>query len=126
MSNLTDHAKYELQLARAFSADAPYGGMIGDAVLELVECFAKQGHSGMSAGIVLDMFVQLAAFKPLSELTSDPAEWNDVSEVSGMVKDSMWQSRRRPDAFSKDHGHTYYLVDKPDEFFAAVAPAPTA
>ena len=117
MSNLTAHAKRELELAGLFDKDSDYGGMIGEAVLELVGVFAKQGHSGCSAGMVLHLFNEVASFKPLTELTDNPDEWMDVSEVSGMAEGEMFQSRRRPDAFSKDKLKTYYLVDKPDETF---------
>jgi hypothetical protein len=36
-----------------------YDGMIGEAVEELSKVFAEQGHSGMSAAIVLSIFFQL-------------------------------------------------------------------
>jgi len=53
---LMEHAKKELELAGLFAKDSDYGGMLGDAVLELIEKFAEQGHSGASAGMVSDLF----------------------------------------------------------------------
>ena len=40
----TSHAKFELELAGFFDEDSDYGGAIGEAVMELMEVFAKQGH----------------------------------------------------------------------------------
>ena len=42
-----------------FDEDSDYGGMIGEAVMELSKTFADQGHSGMSAAIVMGLFMQL-------------------------------------------------------------------
>ena len=42
--NSIDHAKLELQMAGFFDKDSDYGGMIGEAVMELMEVFANQGH----------------------------------------------------------------------------------
>lgn len=103
MSNLVAHARRELETAGFFDDDSDYGGMIGDAVVELVEVFAKQGHSGMSASIVLQLFEQVADFKALTPLTTDPDEW---VEAYGNSR----QNRRQPEAFSEDGGKTYHLL----------------
>lgn len=42
-----------------FDDDSDYDGMIGTSILELSEAFAKQGHSGMSAAITVELFSQL-------------------------------------------------------------------
>lgn len=101
---LVDHARQELTNAGLFAEDSDYGGMLGDAVLELVDVFARQGHSGYSAGVTLALFSRVANFETLTPLTADPSEWNEVGT-------EMWQSSRRPDAFSTDGGQTYYLLD---------------
>lgn len=79
MSNLVSHAKKELELAGLFGKETDfYGGNTGKAVLELIKVFAKQGHSGMSAGIVVSLFKTLASYKTISPLTGEDSEWNDV------------------------------------------------
>ncbi len=108
MSNLTEFAKDELRRAGLYDQDSDYNGMLGDAVEKLVEVFAAQDHSGMSASITLAAFDRVARWKPLSPITSDPSEWHDVSEYSG---GPMWQSRRSPSTFSKDGGQTWYDLD---------------
>ena len=104
-SNIACHAWDELNRAGLFTdAGDFYGGMTGRAVMDLVDVFVEQGHSGMSAAIVVDLLRRVLAFEPLSPLTDDPAEWEEVM-------DGLWQSRRQPRAFSQDGGKTYRLND---------------
>lgn len=108
MSNLIDHAKYELNKAGMFDSDADYGGALGNAVLELITTFAGQGHSGMSAAMTISMFTELASFKPLSGITSDPDEWVHVFDEGDQPT---WQNKRRNTSFSRDGGKTWYDID---------------
>lgn len=90
MSNLMTHARNELQACgyKLDGADEPYNKAAVDAILELIELFAKQGHSGFSASYCINAFTKLANFEPLGPLTGADTEWCDVSEGS------MWQNRR--------------------------------
>lgn len=103
MSNLVEHAKTELKLAGIFDKDSDYAGMLGGAVMELVEVFAKQGHSGASAGRTLQLFNKVANFKPLLSLTLKDDEWGEVSN-------GVFQNKRNSAVFkdSKD-GRAYYI-----------------
>jgi hypothetical protein len=113
---LVDHANYELQQAGLFDKDSDYNGMLGNAVMSLVEVFADQGHSGFSAAMCIDLFKRLASWKALTELTNNPQEWQLVSDYySGPEEDLKgmeWQSRRIPSCFSSDGGKTYYDIDE--------------
>ncbi len=115
LASLVDHAKAELKRAGLFDVDSDYDGLLGRSVLELIEVFAKQGHSGASATIVQDLFNKLSQFKTLTPLTSDPTEWNDVSSMMGKPS---WQSNRDPSVFSENGGQTWkklacrYLLSK--------------
>lgn len=80
MSNLVNHAKTELELAGFFKEDSDYGGLLGKAVVELVEKFAEQGHSGFSANQTVNLFNKVARFEPLMPLTGEDDEWNEVGE----------------------------------------------
>ena len=102
-SNIAGHAWDELNRAGAFTAEGDfYGGMTGRAVMDLVAVFVEQDHSGLSASLVADAFHRLVMFQPLGPLTDNPDEWMEVT-------DGLWQSRRQPEAFSRDGGATYRL-----------------
>lgn len=106
---LVQHAKEELERAGMFDKDADYGGAIAEYVMDLMEVFASQEHSGGTAMLTLEVFNQLARFSTLTPLTTDPAEWMDVSAASG--GEGVWQSRRKPSVFSNDGGKTAYDLD---------------
>ena len=108
MSNLINHAQTEMNRAGLFEEDADYGGAHAKAVMDLIELFASQQHSGMSAAITLGIFSKLARFEPLTPITSDPEEWEDVSEQSGYA---LWQNKRQSTSFSEDGGKTWYDIE---------------
>jgi hypothetical protein len=110
MSGLVSYAQDELNRAGLFDEDSDYNGMLGNAALEIVKVFSKQGHSGFSAEVVTQLVEKLMRYEPLSPLTYEPSEWNDVSEASGAP---MWQNRRKGTVFSTDGGKTYYDIDDP-------------
>jgi len=109
MSYLVEYAESELKLAGLFDKDSDYNGALGDAALEIVKVFSKQGHSGGSAAIVISLIDKLLNYEPLTPLTYEPDEWNDVSEMSGSP---MWQNKRKSTTFSVDGGKTHYDLDE--------------
>lgn len=109
---LVEHARREMEFVGLFDVDADYGGMIPNAVLELMNVFSKQGHSGYSASLVASLWYRLAQFKPLTDVTLDPAEWMDVSEnilPPEKIKagEKIWQNIRDGSVFSTDGGKTW-------------------
>jgi hypothetical protein len=104
-SQFVQFARNELSTAGLFDPDSDYGGMAGRAVMELIEVFSKQGHSGFSAGMVAYIFHELTKYQPLTPLTDNPKEWNEVGY-------GLWQSSRAPSAFSQDGGKTYKYNDE--------------
>lgn len=78
-----------------------------DWYLSVVRAFTAFGHSGGSAAVTLPVLERLLRFKPLSDLTDDPAEWIDRSEISSVV---VWQNVRDSRAMSHDGGKTYWMV----------------
>ena len=104
-----EHALYELDRAGLTDEDADYGGMVATAVLELIKTFSNQGHSGFSASMVRELFNKLTNFETLTEITSNPEEWGDVTEISdGKI---LFQNKRNPAIFSEDGGKTWWHVD---------------
>jgi len=108
---LIEHAKTELEMSGLFSENGDfYGGATGEAVMELMEVFSKQGHSGMSAQIVTDIFHKLSMFKPLGPITGKDEEWVDVSEVVGSKGVRSYQNKRCSAIFKEGKdGLPYYL-----------------
>ena len=106
---LIDHAKLELELAGLFSKDGDfYEGMTGKSVMELMEVFAKQGHSGMSAPLVANLFHKLATYQPLGPITGKDEEWGDVRDLGD---GKPWYQNKRCSALFKDgkDGQPYYI-----------------
>jgi len=107
--SLIDHAKTELQIAGLFDKEGDfYEGMTGKAVMELIEVFSKQGHSGMSAPIVADIFKKLANYEPLGPITGKDEEWSDVRDIGN---GKPWYQNKRCSALFKDgkDGRPYYI-----------------
>ena len=76
--NLVEYAKSELE--RAFPASEDEDGMQGLAnrcVLELIETFCEQGHSGLSGSYVLELFNRLVRGNPIQPLTGEDDEWGE-------------------------------------------------
>ena len=76
MSNLVEYAKTELEMAFPDKTDSMQAHAIRN-VLELLEVFSNQGHSGMSGSYVLGLFERLVRFKPISPLTGEEDEWDE-------------------------------------------------
>ena len=105
MSNLREHAEMELQMAGFLSKESDYNGMIGEAVLELIDTFSKQGHSGTSAGIAISLFEKLAQYEPLGALTGEDEEWGEAH------RDGIFQNRRDSGVFKYPDGRCSYVRD---------------
>lgn len=92
-----DHAKRELEILGydLNQTEEDPNKWICENVLELLEVFAKQGHSGSSAPYAIDMFSKLARHENLSPLTGDESEWNDCH-------DDVKQNNRLSNVFIKN------------------------
>ncbi len=98
-SNLVTFAEGELR--RIEAGDSLYGDMLPQAVMRMVRLLSAEGHSGMSASVASSIASRLMAFKPLSPLTGEPDEWNEVT-------DGLFQNRRYSAVFKKD-GRAYNI-----------------
>lgn len=107
-SGLEIHAREELKLAGMFDKNSDYGGMIGNAVMELIKVFAEQDHSGYSASMVRNIFNKLADFKTICPLTGEDSEWNDVGGPT--IGDKVFQNNRNSAVFKDGkNGQAYYI-----------------
>ena len=105
MSNLVDYAKDELKRIGMIDSGEPYNDCITKAILDLIELFASQGHTGFTAPYVINAFSRLAMFKPLSPLTGEDDEWNDTG-------DGHLQNKRYSAVFKDKNGTAYNIEGK--------------
>lgn len=108
MSRLVEHARRELELCGQYAESPAYA----QSIIAAIAAFASYGHSGGSADVAIKQLHTLLLRRTLSPLTSDPAEWEDRSEISNSP---LWQNARDSAAFSRDGGKTWYFVDGRDE-----------
>lgn len=104
MSNLVEYAKDELKRIGMIGSGEAYNDMGTKAILDLIELFSSQGHSGFSAPYVINAFSRLAMFKPLSPLTGEDDEWNDVGDI--------FQNKRYSAVFKNKDGVAYNVEGK--------------
>ena len=79
-SHLYQHAKYELGLieAQCDASDPSVLEMqkqVTADLLEVVTVFARQGHSGFSAGYSISLLTKLLRYEPITPLTGEYSEW---------------------------------------------------
>ncbi len=113
-----EYGRKELERIGYFKeGDDPYNVWAANAILELLEVFDNQGHSGFTAPYVARMFHRLAMFKPASPLTGEDDEWNEMKDgsfqnkrYSSIFKDSKDGAAYNIDGkvFSDDGGKTWY------------------
>jgi len=107
MSTLVEHARKEMTRI----GEEPE---IIEEYVKIIQAFADMGHSGGSAIATIATLNELLQFRHLSPITDDPEEWMNIAkEVSGGHED-IWQSKRNPEIFSNDGGHTYYILSESD------------
>ena len=80
---------------------------IQENVLELLEVFSKQGHSGSSAPIAIHYFEKLANWEPLAPIMCTDDEWSDLGSYGDI--DCAFQNNRCSAVFKRADGKPYYL-----------------
>lgn len=96
---MLEWAKNELELAgyRADDTEEGPNKWMREGVLRLLEAFCEEGHSGSSAPYAIALFQRLASWKPLTPLTGEDDEWNEVG-------DGLFQNRRASNVFKDESG----------------------
>lgn len=105
---LVDYAYTELDIAGMLIQGEEES--IGACVLGMIEVLARHHHAQDHLELVLKLFWDLAHRRPLSGLTSEPGEWEDLSSRAGKP---LWRNRRDSEAFSEDEGRTFYRTSDP-------------
>lgn len=102
MSNLVEHAKREFE-SKGWPGDDEAQGWVCENILELLEVFSNQGHSGTSAPYVLSLFSELARFNPIGPLTGEANEWIEHA-------DGTFQNKRCTEVFKQGSDGTPYWI----------------
>ena len=111
-----EYGRKELERIGYFKeGDDPYNESVANAILELLEVFDNQGHTGFTAPYTVRMFHRLAMFKPLTPLTGEDDEWNELrpgyfqnKRYSAVFKDETGAYNVEGKIFSDDGGETWF------------------
>ena len=96
--DMVEYAKSEL--ARIDRDEDGMQDKMNEDILDIVEMFSKQGHSGFSAGYVRSALERLLRFKPLTPLTGEDSEWDEIGN-------GKQQNKRCPSVFRNADGTAY-------------------
>lgn len=122
-SALYEYAKKELERIEKGCKDEESLSMqqaIDKNILELINVFSNQHHSGFTATYVIGILQRLLHYKPLTPLTGEDDEWEDVTSYgydtptfqnkrcSAVFKDDRGAYWVEGKIFSSDLGHTWY------------------
>jgi len=108
MSNIIEYAKSELDRIGMTEDGDEYNAMGRNAILELVEKFAEQGHSGFSASYVTNCLEKLLRWEPLSPLTGEDSEWTLLEYDD----ETRYQNKRCSRVFKDSDGRAYDIEGK--------------
>lgn len=113
-----EYGRKELERIGYFKeGDDPYNESVANAILELLEVFDNQGHTGFTAPYTAGLFHRLAMFKPLTPLTGEDDEWNETElgcfqnkRYSAVFKDEKNGKAYNTEGkiFSDDGGETWF------------------
>ena len=107
--SLVSHAKAELKSIGMLDSEDEMNTMMCNNIIQLLEVFAEQGHSGFSAPYCINMFTKLASFKPLGPLTGADDEWANVSDHGN---GEPWYQNKRCGSVFKDKDGAYNIDGK--------------
>ena len=95
------HEYAESEMNRAWPETDSMQDMVKQNVLEIVDVFSKQGHSGASANYVLGIIDRVLRFLPICPLTGDEDEWGEA-----YGDDDTQQNRRCGKVFRNHHDNS--------------------
>lgn len=80
------------------------------AAAKIAKQFSKQGHSGMSAEITLDLIRKLCSFTPLTALTGEDDEWDTREDREVIRCSTIIQNKRNYSVFKELSGKDNTLI----------------
>lgn len=111
MSGLIEYAIRELDrigMGTNDSTDAndDVNSRMRNHIIDIIERFSEEGHSGASAGYAINILSRLLAYKPLSPLTGEDDEWMEIGTDND--GSTIYQSTREHSVF-KQNGQAYWM-----------------
>lgn len=106
--SLVEHAREELKRLRDVDEPDDMQDVIEKNILEIIETFSKQGHSGFSSSYCIPIINSLLKFEPITPLTGEEDEWCEIS-------DGIFQNKRLSTVFkdkNRFEGKPYWLDGK--------------
>lgn len=100
--SIVEYAKRELAMIE--HDEDGIQDMMDKDIIEILERFEKQGHSGFSAGYLMSFLERLMRFLPLKPLTGEDDEWHEIAQ-------GKYQNRRCSRVF-KENGRAYDIEGK--------------
>lgn len=110
-NNLVLHAERELEILLNQCEDEEGREMqkhINKDILEVVEIFSNQGHSGFSANYAIGMIEKLLRYEPITPLTGADDEWTKLDYND----DTKYQNKRCSRVFKNADGQAYDIEGK--------------
>lgn len=105
MSSLIKHALVEFKAAGWLDVDGNYCDdmqkLMCEQVMELLVLFNSHGHSGHSAPYAINLLKKLAMYDPISPLTGDDDEWQEI--------DADLSQNKRDSSVFKGNGVAYWV-----------------
>ena len=102
--NLVRHAKEELSKIEGSGDKDGMQSRINKSLICLVGLFGMEGHSGFSAGYARNLLNNLLDYKPISPLTGEDSEWNEIGSET-------YQNRRNSSVFKDEKIGYAYDID---------------
>lgn len=82
--------------------------MISKDILQVVEIFSQQGHSGFSANYAINLINKLLRFEPITPLTGADDEWTKLDYDD----ETKYQNKRCSRVFKDSEGKAYDIEGK--------------
>ena len=110
--NLYEYAKNELDILEKScksEESLKLQKAMDDSILNVIKVFADQNYSGSTASYALSTLKRLLTYKPLTSLTGEDSEWEDISQYQGKPG---WQNKRCPSIFKEEDGKCFWVEGK--------------
>ncbi len=89
--SVREDAKRNLELAGLFDKDSSYGGMLGEAVMKLVNTHFDEGHSGGSHAMTIQIFTKVISGQALTQTYWDEKK----AELDKFAEENMGEPWKR-------------------------------